>query len=400
MGGVHPARKAEIDERPRAGHDPVPAAAGADAPAGRDAVGRRAADARHRAGDDGPAARPAPRRAVARPRADPRPADLRDHPGDQRAGGRRSCSSSRTRSRRSTIAHRGYVLQTGDGRPVRAGVASSSTNDTVRKAYLGEDLTRDDPDPAPPWTEAAGDEPAARAGRWTGTERADAAAASWSWSSRPPCWPWSSPGATAAAPAAGAAPRPAQGGGAARSRPPSGRPRSRRRSTRPRPSASTPSGWRLTSLEVFERRTIRVWQTIEPGRGRRARPTRRCRWGWWSRPRSSRSAGAPRRPRTCARRPPSRPGSGTSRRPGRRSQLDLRPRLGRATSGRTIRRRTSARAPPTGRRDATSSRSRSAAPGRSWWFAVTVRRFVPDAPADPDGRAGLAGTMSRVWTSA
>ena len=46
--------------------------------------------------------RPAPRRAVARPRADPRPADLRDHQGDQRARARRSCSSSRTRSRRST----------------------------------------------------------------------------------------------------------------------------------------------------------------------------------------------------------------------------------------------------------------------------------------------------------
>ena len=84
----------------RAGHDAVPAPARADAPAGRDAVGRRAADARDRAGADVAAARAAPRRAVARPRADPRPADLRDDHRRSTTPGRRSCSSSRTRSRR------------------------------------------------------------------------------------------------------------------------------------------------------------------------------------------------------------------------------------------------------------------------------------------------------------
>ncbi len=64
----------------------LPAPEGAVEPEGRDALGRRAADARDRPGDDGAAAGPPSRRALARPRADPRPADLRDHQGDQRPG--------------------------------------------------------------------------------------------------------------------------------------------------------------------------------------------------------------------------------------------------------------------------------------------------------------------------
>ena len=37
-----------------------------------------------------------------------------------------------------SIANRGYVLQTGRGRPVRDS-EDLSANETVRKAYLGED---------------------------------------------------------------------------------------------------------------------------------------------------------------------------------------------------------------------------------------------------------------------
>src|SRR6185312_9520368 len=49
-------------------------------------VGRRAADARDRPGDDGPAEAPAPRRALARPRAGHRRPHLRGRPRDQRPG--------------------------------------------------------------------------------------------------------------------------------------------------------------------------------------------------------------------------------------------------------------------------------------------------------------------------
>ena len=92
------------------------------APARRHAVGRRAADAGDRPGADVRAARPAPRRAVAGPRPDPRPADLRDDQGDQRARARRSCSSSRTPSRRcrspiaATSSRRATSSSSGTGR--------------------------------------------------------------------------------------------------------------------------------------------------------------------------------------------------------------------------------------------------------------------------------------------
>ena len=54
--------------------------------AGRHAVRRRAADARHRPGAHGPAEAAAARRAVDGPRAEARRADLLDHHRDQRAG--------------------------------------------------------------------------------------------------------------------------------------------------------------------------------------------------------------------------------------------------------------------------------------------------------------------------
>ena len=49
---------------------------------------------------------------------DPRPAGLRDHQGDQRAG-TTILLVEQNALQALTIAHRGYVLQTGDGRPVR-----------------------------------------------------------------------------------------------------------------------------------------------------------------------------------------------------------------------------------------------------------------------------------------
>ena len=66
-------------------------------PEGRHALGRRAADARDRAGADGAAEAAAARRAVDGPRAGPRRADLRDRRQEINEQGRRSCSSSRTR---------------------------------------------------------------------------------------------------------------------------------------------------------------------------------------------------------------------------------------------------------------------------------------------------------------
>ena len=66
-------------------------------PAGRDDVGRRAADVRDRAGADGAAEAAVAGRALDGPRTDLRRADLRDRRGDQQAGRRRSSSWSRTR---------------------------------------------------------------------------------------------------------------------------------------------------------------------------------------------------------------------------------------------------------------------------------------------------------------
>src|SRR6185312_3670566 len=76
-------RAGAIRGRSAARDDVVPAAATAAHPARRHVVGRRAADARHRAGTDEPAAPAVARRAVARPRAADRAADLRRHPKAQ-----------------------------------------------------------------------------------------------------------------------------------------------------------------------------------------------------------------------------------------------------------------------------------------------------------------------------
>ena len=102
----------------------------------RDDVRRRAADARHRPRADGQPEAAAARRAVAGPRPGDRRQDLRDHPRDQPARRRRSCSSSRTPTTRSTSSHRGYVLET--GRVVLANDSASLRDDPeVQNAYLG-----------------------------------------------------------------------------------------------------------------------------------------------------------------------------------------------------------------------------------------------------------------------
>ena len=72
--------------RPRARVRAVPPPARAPHAARRHALGRRAADAGHRPGADGPAQAAAPRRAVDGPRTEAGRPDLRDHHRDQRAG--------------------------------------------------------------------------------------------------------------------------------------------------------------------------------------------------------------------------------------------------------------------------------------------------------------------------
>ena len=63
--------------------------------------------------------------------------DFRDHPHDQPARACPSCSSSKTRSRRCSIAHRGYVIVTGENSLTGTG-AELLASDEVRQAYLGE----------------------------------------------------------------------------------------------------------------------------------------------------------------------------------------------------------------------------------------------------------------------
>ena len=87
-----PARRLHAPRaKPARGHRPhvavVPLASRPREPAGRDALRRRAADARRRPGADGAAAAPDARRAVARPRADDRAGDLPDRPRAEREGG-------------------------------------------------------------------------------------------------------------------------------------------------------------------------------------------------------------------------------------------------------------------------------------------------------------------------
>ena len=147
----------------------------------------------------------------------------------------------------------------------------------------------------------------------------------------------------------------------------------------------TPSGWRLTSLEVFDGQTIRVWQTIDPvqatGPTDPAVPeglvvsTSVLAVGWC----------APTAPDVRPAPPVTTriwyvPASGTP------VLLDLRPRLGPSDLGEDY------PAPDVGAGTADWTPGRyvfaisEAAPGRSWWFAATVRRYVaagaPEAPTD------------------
>ena len=85
-GRLHPSEHRARPRTSNASSTFFPRLARADGPAGRDAVGRRAADARDRPRAHVATAGAAARRAVARSRPDPRPADLRDHPRDQGAG--------------------------------------------------------------------------------------------------------------------------------------------------------------------------------------------------------------------------------------------------------------------------------------------------------------------------
>ena len=85
--GRLPAQRPQGDpgvDRPRL--RALPEARRAQEPEGGDDVRRRAADVRDRSRADGPAEAAHARRAVDGPRADLRREDLRDHPGDQRAG--------------------------------------------------------------------------------------------------------------------------------------------------------------------------------------------------------------------------------------------------------------------------------------------------------------------------
>jgi hypothetical protein len=141
----------------------------------------------------------------------------------------------------------------------------------------------------------------------------------------------------------------------------------------------TPSDWRLTSLEVFAHQHIRVWQTISPvhasGPTDPSLPeglvvsTSVLAVGWCA------PTAADRRPAgpvttTIWLVPPS----------GDAVQLDLQPRVGPSDLGEDY----AAPGLGGGVTDWTPGRYvfeiAEAAPGPSWWFAVTVRRFVPDAP--------------------
>jgi hypothetical protein len=143
----------------------------------------------------------------------------------------------------------------------------------------------------------------------------------------------------------------------------------------------TPSGGRLTSLEVFDRQRIRVWQTITPveatGPTDPALPqglvvsTSVLAIGWCA-PTAEDVRPAP--PVTT--RIWQFPSNGLP------VELDIRPRLGPSDLGEDY------AAPDVGAGTADWTPGRyvfaisEPAPGRSWWFAVTVRRFVPDGAPD------------------
>ncbi len=119
-GGLSPTRPPGQGSRSRARLRALPAARGTARAEGRPAVGRRAADARHRPRADGRAAPAAARRAVARPRA----ADRRDDRG--------------RRSRRSPPRH--------GGRPRRAergdGARASPTTPTCSRSATSRSTVR------------------------------------------------------------------------------------------------------------------------------------------------------------------------------------------------------------------------------------------------------------------
>ena len=143
-GRLHPRRAAELADDLERVFDALPAAAGARPPERRHAVGRRAADARHRARADGRAASAAARRAVARALADPRPADLRDHPRDQRAGH----DDPARRAERAPGARRRRIAAT-CSRPGACPVRTRPRRSPRTRTSAGPTSGRSEPPPAP-----------------------------------------------------------------------------------------------------------------------------------------------------------------------------------------------------------------------------------------------------------
>ena len=121
-----------VDERLR----PVPPAEGAGPAEGRDPVRRRAADARHRPGPHVRPQDPAHGRTLHGPRAGAGGPDLRHHQELQRPAGTTILLVEQNALMALSIAHRGYVLQTGQIVLTDTG-QNLKANDMVRKAYLG-----------------------------------------------------------------------------------------------------------------------------------------------------------------------------------------------------------------------------------------------------------------------
>ena len=117
---------------------PVPGPRRAPAQAGRRAVRRRAADARHRPGHDEPAAHADAGRAVHGPVADHDAAHLRRHRRAREAQGTTILLVEQNAQAALSLADHGYVIETGvivlDGRG-----EDLLHDEGVRKAYLGED---------------------------------------------------------------------------------------------------------------------------------------------------------------------------------------------------------------------------------------------------------------------
>ena len=127
--------------------DTLPAPAGAHPAGRRHALGRRAADARHRARPDGGAAPAHPRRAVAGPLAAAGRGDVRAGLAAQRATGSPSCWSSRTSCSRWRSPPARYVLE--NGRFVLSGAARRSSRNPDAGKSLSGDVTMHEPDQSP-----------------------------------------------------------------------------------------------------------------------------------------------------------------------------------------------------------------------------------------------------------